>query len=258
MRKVTPVLVSVLFSLTCFAQSGPFGFQKGMSRSQIIAVVGQKNVDPRTLRGGELLSVRMAPKPDPQFAGYMLLAPPAEGLIRVAAIGKNMPTNDSGTELRAAYQAVVEELTKKFGPPTHSTDACNGPAMLCKRPDNWMMTMYGKQRKLASAWLPDKPTQAMRDAGIELISVEASASSMNSGFVSCDFELEGFEKYAASKGQKRPKELNPADATATGQQKPGDAAPGEPQKPVNSAASGEQKPAEPKPSGEPKPPDKKQ
>jgi hypothetical protein len=269
MRRVTLVFVAVLVSVTCSAQSGPFGFKKGMTRSQIIALVGQKNIDPRTLRGGEILSMRTAPKPDPQFVGYMLLVPPAEGLLRVAALGRNTPVNDAGIELRGAYDAVVADITKQFGPPTNTLDDCNGPAILCKRPDNWMMTMYGKQRKLASRWHPDKPTKAMTDAGVEFISVEASASSMNSGFVACNFEFEGMEKYAAKKGLKRPSEPKPAEAsgsdeqkpaqtTAAGDQKPAQTTAGGDQKPPEPAAGEQQKPAETNPPVEQKPPEKKQ
>ncbi|MGZ4787784.1 MAG: hypothetical protein ACXVZX_04640 [Terriglobales bacterium] len=198
MRKFSVFVLLSLLSLTCVAQSGPFGFERGMTKSQIIELVGQKNVDPSTLKG-EVLRVKTAPKPSSAFAGYMLMVSPKDGLLRVAAVGPNLNTSDDGLQLRAAYQAVLQGLTHDFGPPSSTTDECNGPGILCKRNDNWMMTLYGKQRKLGSTWLPTVPTQTMRQAGVHVITLQVNASSMNSGFISCDFELEGYDHYAKGK-----------------------------------------------------------
>ena len=198
MQRVTLVLILVFVALAACAQSGPFGFEKGMTKSQIIALVGQKNVDPRTLKG-EVVSVRTAPQPNPAFAGYMLMISPTQGLVRVGAVGPMIGASDDGSQLKAAYAAVLQKLTHDFGEPSAKTDECNGPGILCKRADNWMMTLYGRQRKLESTWLPAVPTQTMRDAGVHVITLRVSANSMNSGFISCDFELEGYEQYAKSK-----------------------------------------------------------
>ena len=195
MRKLTVILLFSIVSLTSVAQTGPFGFEKGMTREQIIALVGQKNINTATSKG-EILSVKTAPKPNPAFAAYMLMISPKEGLVRVAAVGPAMQASDDGSQLKTSYDAVLQGLTHDFGQPSTKTDECNGPGILCKRNDNWMLTLYGNQRKVASTWLPTVPTQAMRQAGVHVITLQVNASSVNSGYISCDFELEGYEQYA--------------------------------------------------------------
>lgn len=189
----------LLLSGICVAQTGPFGFEKGMSRSQIITRVGQKNVDPRTLRAGDMLRVRTAPQPDAAFVGYMLLVSPKDGLVRVGGFGKFLQVGDNGAELKEAYDGIVAELTEKYGEASKKVDSCEGPAIICKRPSEWMLTMFGKQRKLWSEWSGTTPTPKMKKAGIHAIHVVANAASLSGGYVACDFELEGLDKYIEAK-----------------------------------------------------------
>ncbi len=197
MMRVAAVLLSLFIALSACAQSGPFGFERGMTKSKVIALVGQKNVDPRTIKG-DVLTLKTAPKPSSAFAGYVLMFSPKDGLVRVAGVGPVISTRDDGEQLKSSYAAVLQGLTHDFGEPSNKTDECNGPAIMCKRDDNWMMSLYGRQRKLETTWMPAVPTQAMRQAGVHVIRLQVMAGSMNSGMVTCDFELEGYEQFAKS------------------------------------------------------------
>jgi hypothetical protein len=213
----------LLLSGMCVAQTGPFGFEKGMSRSQIITRVGQKNVDPRTLRSGEVLRVRTAPQPDDAFVGFMLLVSPQDGLLRVGSFGKFLQVGDNGAELKAAYDGIVAEITHKYGEASKKVDSCEGPAIICKRPSEWMLTMFGKQRQLWSEWSGTAPTPEMKKAGIHAIHVVATAASLSGAYVACDFELEGLDKYIEAKhpghtalGSANPQAANPEESQGTG------------------------------------------
>ncbi len=195
MRKSTLFLLLLSLSLPCLGQSGPFGFEKGMTKAQIISLVGQKAVDKRNSAGDRLV-VMTAPKANAAFATYMLLVSPTEGLLRVVALGRPIMAGDDGAELKSAYQDLLKSLTDQYGAPASTIDTCRGPKALCGRSDNWMMALMGKQRTLASAWTAEVPTKAMRDSGVHAIAIQAQAPSLTNGFVSCDFELEGFQQYA--------------------------------------------------------------
>jgi TonB family protein len=93
---------------------GPFGFQMGMTREQIIKLVGRSAVDQEYSKN-DVLAVRRAPVSDPAFEEYQLVISPTEGLLYVTALGKTIKTDSFGTQLRAAYTRIVTDLTSKYG-----------------------------------------------------------------------------------------------------------------------------------------------
>lgn len=215
MRKPCVLLLLFGVALGCVGQTGPFGFQKGMTRSEIVALVGPKAVDPRVK--GEAMRLNKAPEPNAAFQEYLLAISPTDGLVRVVALGKLISTGDDGRELRAAYADLVSDLTEKFGPPATNTDECDRGGALC-RPDFWMAALFGKQRRLETTWFQEVPTQAMRQAGVHMITVTAQPASISSGYITCDFQLEGFDKYS---GKKKPQAAPTPQPPTPAQPKPG-------------------------------------
>jgi hypothetical protein len=107
---------------------GPFGFEKGMTREQIIAIVGKDDV---TLSKGIILDVTTAPKPHPDFNRYILLISPDKGLLKVGAYGRTIETGDSGFQLQTAFKDTVDAITQKYGSPRKVFDTCSGSDVEC-------------------------------------------------------------------------------------------------------------------------------
>jgi hypothetical protein len=82
----------------CFA-SGPFGFDKGMTRSQVIQLVGNDAVDAKN-SDADTLVIKTAPKPHPAFENYMLVFSPKDGLVKLIAIGNTIESDSYGTQVK--------------------------------------------------------------------------------------------------------------------------------------------------------------
>jgi hypothetical protein len=188
------ILLLLLISAPCIAQSGPFGFEKGMTREQVIKLLGKSAVRDGELSSKDILTVLTAPKPHPGFAEYVLTISPRMGLVKVSAVGKTINTGDDGLDLRRTFDDVVEAISKKYGNPTGTTDHCNGGTG-CDASEYWMMSLLDKNRSLRAFWTPPKE----RVAHVVAILVDAQAIELNKGFIGCFFEFEGFHDYADSR-----------------------------------------------------------
>jgi hypothetical protein len=168
---------------------GPFGFEKGMTREQIIQMVGRGAIDPdpQDLPHGRL-TLTTAPKPHSSFDKYVLYISPKGGLLKVLAIGKDISTDAYGLELQQAYASIVEGVSKKYGPPTNSFDYHKGD--LFKDADQWMMALYDKDRTLESFWDITRPINNVTE-----IKVEAKATGRDTGFVNYVVEFVGWDQY---------------------------------------------------------------
>jgi hypothetical protein len=172
--------------------AGPFGFEKGMTREQIIALVG-KNTVKASGTHDDTLEVATAPKPHSAFESYFLVISPNKGLLKVIAMGKTIATGDSGAEIRSAFDGIVTGVTQKYGPPFKAFDFCNG-GVGCTDSEYWMLGLLQKNRNLDTYW---KSLQSPNH--VLTIGINANALSLNSGYITCGFEFEGFNEYAQEK-----------------------------------------------------------
>jgi hypothetical protein len=189
----------VLSSLVLAAQTakleGPFGFERGMTRSQVVSAIGSQAV--RTEKGNTLV-VTTAPKPNQRFGSYALAISPTEGLLKVLAIGKTIDTAEDGSEVRNAFNEVKEGLSGMYGA-ARIFDFCPDDQTGCKGDAYWMMSLKLKSRKLAAFWDFRSAPTSSRVADIFL---DANSSSVNSGYVTVAFEFEGWAAYFESQRAK--------------------------------------------------------
>jgi hypothetical protein len=188
------MLLGILLVGQAFA-SGPFGFEYGMTREQVIQLVGKQAIkEPR--EDGFILTT--APKPHSAFELYRLVISPEKGLLKIVAGGNSVQTNGYGEQLKQAYAAVVDGVTQKYGTPTTTLDYLP-PGSIWQEPQYWLMGLLRKERKLQAFWELKKPVNH-----VTLIEIEAFAySGADSGFVICSFEFEGFDDYATAKEAKQ-------------------------------------------------------
>ncbi len=113
-RSVLNLLIISALALHSFA-AGPFGFEKGMKRADVIRLWGKNSLPAR----GRVDTVYLttAPDPDPLFTSYVLVFSPKDGLVKVTAVGKVMDVDPEGAEMKQAYNHVLDKLMGIYGEP---------------------------------------------------------------------------------------------------------------------------------------------
>ena len=179
------VLAALGIVPACFA--GPFGFEKGMTKAQIIALVGEKGVK---TQGEDFIELSTAPKPHALIDTYILRISPDKGLLKVIAVSKQIETTIYGDELRSKFKEVAEAMGGTYGPSTHSLDFVRSGS-IWHEPEDWMMALNKKERTLETYW-QFKPARE----GLTVADVEALALTRNIGFLKLTYEFDGWEEYA--------------------------------------------------------------
>lgn len=170
---------------------GPFGFEPGMKKKDVIAKLGVKSV---IKTEGDIVFFNTAPKPHPDFEEYMAIFSPTSGLVKLFAIGKTIDTNTSGDQVKQKFADIKSALNLRYG---KSNDIDHLKAgSIWKEDGEWMMSVLKKDRNLESYWF-DKPLSYLPN-GIKAIKLEATALKLDSGFVSLTYEFSGFDAYADS------------------------------------------------------------
>ena len=176
-------LILLLAAASCWA--GPFGFEYGMSKADVIKLVGRKAV---LKEDGDRLLLSTAPKPHPSFESYLLVISPDKGLLKIVAMTPAIQSNDFGDEIKSKYDEVQKGLTSVYG---------NGDAedFLQEGSDwtdakYWMEGLFHEERTLSTIWI-FKP---VRDH-IGAIQVKATAQSIEEGRILLTYEFEGFGDY---------------------------------------------------------------
>ena len=105
-----------LIAFQVFA-AGPFGFEYGMTKQQVIALVGQDAVKKTT---ADALEVTTAPKPHPAFESYILIISPARGLLKIVAIGNTIRTNPFGSEVQQGFATLQSLVVNNYGSPEYN------------------------------------------------------------------------------------------------------------------------------------------
>ncbi|MGO9087916.1 MAG: hypothetical protein ACLP6G_04375 [Terriglobales bacterium] len=193
MKHILTALFIVLSCFTALAQdrpSGPFGFERGMTRTQILKIVGESVVDRKASRD-DVLVLSTAPRPNPAFETYALFISPTQGLLKVVAFSATVQTGDTGRELQDAFAAINTAVSQKYGT-AKLYDQCDGDDTECSQPGFWMMALKDKNRSLNAFW--DLRAQP---AGNYVTMIEETSLflSMHSGYVKIGFEFQGWEQY---------------------------------------------------------------
>ena len=185
-------ILTVLLPAACFA--GPFGFEYGMTKAQVLAIVGQQNV----LKDKDfILRVASAPKPDDRFEAYALLFSPDKGLLKIIATGKTIDTSEFGTELRVYFGAMRDSISKTYGPPTQSYDFLQPDSKL-DAPAAFTESLRMKQRVLACTW--DVNAEKRKAVGSEAdhmvgVILETKGLRRRAGWLELTYEFEGFSQF---------------------------------------------------------------
>ena len=197
MKKIL-CLAFLCLSTQSFSQekSGPFGLEAGMTKEQILKIVGDGAVKASE---GDAFLLTGVPEAHPDFETYTLLISPESGLLKILAVGKSITTNARGTDMKDAYDSLKGALTSTYGKPNHELDmVSNGSIWIY--PDDWMAGLAKSERALASSWMDIPLPYKLR-----FIRLDAAAKSKTAGYLNLTYEFEGLEAYMKAKDTKEAK-----------------------------------------------------
>jgi hypothetical protein len=175
-------MVSPVFSGQ--AQQGertePFGLRMGMAKAEVIASVGPNSVETDL---GDVLMLTTAPKPDANFARYIVLVPPETGVAKVVGVSCDITTSSSGESLQNKFNEFRASLEADYGKATVVFDFLV-PGSTWNEPSDWMMALLNYERTLLVGWEPD-------EQGVS-VTERARAISAETGYVTVTYEFPNF------------------------------------------------------------------
>lgn len=168
------------------AAPGPFGFHEGMTLAELQSLGAKPTKTPG------IYSVGTAPQGSSDIDFYQLVVEPSTGLCKLVAVGKDVETSGSGSELRSAYESIQAALTTKYGEPAVAYDFLRAGS-LWTEPQYFMMGLLKLDRSLTTYWgTTDKPLPA-NAAHIHTVALDTKATGSSTGYVTIGYEFNNFE-----------------------------------------------------------------
>lgn len=179
---------NVLKPKTKFLMAGPFGFDPGMTKQQIIEELGQNAIKEAK---GDVLTLRTAPRPYSGFEEYILIIDPKRGLVKLRALGVDISTSVYGDELKDAFNSIEKSIASSYGGSKRYDFLRDGS--IWNEPQDYMMGLLKKERALESFW-PNNDFTKLKGQ-VVMIDLEAKALSREKGYLILDYEFVGFHEY---------------------------------------------------------------
>jgi hypothetical protein len=172
------------------ASTGPFGLHRGMTKEQVIQLIGRGAI---TQQANDMIAFSTVPKPHPEFRRYLMWFSPSEGLLKIGAFGAPISTNGYGWEVRQGFARVLDALRRTYSMPQEYDFLLAGS--IWKEPQYWMMGLLKKDRSLTAIW--NRSFVASNE--LEGIALQALAASSSEGYLLLSYEFEGWEAYRDAK-----------------------------------------------------------
>ena len=187
-----PFLVLVLMATgLAMAQddNGPVGMHKGMTREQVIQIVGTNAVIEAS---GDSLTLSTVPRPLPAFHVYALFFSPKGGLLKIVAVADGIKADGFGKTVHDCFMEIQRANSQTYGQPERTEDSVD-TGSIWKEPEDWMAGLLKDERTLGSRWDKTLPNR------IHQIVLQAKAVSTQEGFVALNYEFDGWTEYVVGK-----------------------------------------------------------
>jgi hypothetical protein len=172
-KRGIPAAAFVLFAPFCFA--GPFGFEMGMTLTDIAAVCTEEPV-PTAEKNEYMVKPQ---KSHPGFSVYIVSISENAGLYNIQALNTNISTSVYGTQLKTFFQSTLESLERVYGKGKVSDYLYRGS--IWNEPRDWMMSLVKQERVLLAVW--EKGSEVTLPDDIETIVIGATAIREDAGSV---------------------------------------------------------------------------
>jgi hypothetical protein len=169
------ILGAILFQCAVFCFPGPFGFEMGMTLTDVAAVCTEEPIP-----GAEKNVYIVKPqKSHPDFSIYTVSINETAGLYNIQAFNTNIPTSAYGTQLKAFFQSILGSLERVYGKGKVSDYLYRGS--IWSEPREWMMSLIKQERILFAVW--EQGSEATLPDDIETIVIGATAIREDTGSV---------------------------------------------------------------------------
>lgn len=179
---------NILKPTTEFRKAGPFGFDPGMTKQQIIDELGQNAIKEAK---DDVLILDKAPLPHSGFERYGLVIDPKRGLVKLQAFGVDISTSVYGDELKDAFNSMEKSIASSYGESKRYDHLRAGS--IWDEPKDYMMGLIKKERTLESFWSNNDST--ILKGQVVTIDLEARALSEEQGYLVLIYEFVGFDEY---------------------------------------------------------------
>jgi hypothetical protein len=191
--KKTVVMLCLLLASGC-AWAGPFGLSPGMTKEQIISLVGSQNVRES---GIDRLVLDTVPQPNPDVDRYMCVVSPSQGLLAIF-VDISVDTSPKGEGLKTKYAEILATLQDKYGKPFSVKDGLYPYVKAKDKQELYMKTLASEERSLEAIW-----TWSLTDdqgSGLEFLSLTAGVNpDGTTGKLSLVYYFKGMMAYERSK-----------------------------------------------------------
>jgi hypothetical protein len=168
----------------------PFGFKVGMTKTQVVALLGPGSPSKGT---ADTLEFKTAPTPHPDFETYAVSISSSTGLAQVIAPSKDIQTNVYGEAIKEKFDDVKAALITKYGEPSNSFDFLRAGS-IWNEPKDWTMALLKEERTLSAYW---------KASGGTMIVLEAVGLSNGRAYLRMKYQFSNFSTWLREHDQKQ-------------------------------------------------------
>lgn len=168
--------------VTVKQKNGPFGLWMGMTKNDFESPL--EEIAPCKFRAS------VVPKPHSAFDRYVCQIAPQSGLSWIKAVGKTIETSSYGIELKLAFDAMEQKLSKIYGKNNRSDILLTGS--IWNEPRDWMQGLLSNERLLFSQW--NKETKASMTDSLLSIALLSGAYNTSQGYIAIEYIFENTAK----------------------------------------------------------------
>ena len=188
--------IMLCFLALCLSKSsfaGPFGLEGGMTKEEIIAIVGKDSLkEATTMPENWYILVNKLPRPHPLFETCRMAIDPDLGLVKLVVRSSVIKTNIYGDEIKLKFIEIREALNSKYGK-CKTYDRLR-PGSIWHEPQAWMRGLKTKERILVSIWMKGEHILE-KDTALKNINLSAVAVTERKGVLFLSYEFEGFDQF---------------------------------------------------------------
>lgn len=187
-------LACLVLTVSTQAQDVPFGLTPGMSKKDLIKLVGKGNIS--VGKDEATITILAPPRPHPDIETYKAELSDTVGLAGLMMLTKPIKTSVYGEGIRSKFYEFFDALTMKYGKPERQDFLRQGSSW--NESKDWMMALKKNERVLMARW-----TVKDEQSGITAIILVANASSQESGKIALGYHFDGYDEYTREQKKKK-------------------------------------------------------
>ncbi|HOO02692.1 MAG TPA: hypothetical protein PLE76_08260 [Rectinema sp.] len=173
MKKAFLFIIVFLVAIVSMMTAQSFGIKMGSTLEELAAM----GCNPTLMEGESYIYYVTPPQPHSLFKTYSVIVSPTYGVYRIFAFTGEISCSQYVTELKDKFSDIKKQLALTYGK-SKDYDYLKYSS-IWKEPQDWMMSLYKKDRILTSFWAKESGSNVPND--LDGIMLEANALSNTKG-----------------------------------------------------------------------------